>query len=156
PITIEIPKTNTAAEWNAAVAAGAEKAGVPVPTPGGPAAAPAAKKEDDAPTLYESSIEVNGKTITVRDTDPAKVIEKLGAPGQAAQAAAAAPPAAAVVEEPKPAFTEQELFDIGLKVQKGDVSGLHDYIKKSGIVQEVLKEQGIDLAKVNKVVTAQQ
>lgn len=144
PITIELPKTNTAEAWNTAVKEGAEKAGVELPKPGESAAAAAATKTEE-PKIYESSLEVNGKTITVSDADPQKLIEKLGAAVAAAQAATEGAPAAAK-EEPKPAFTEAELFDIGLKVQKGDLSILEDYIDRSGALDRILEKRGITVA----------
>lgn len=156
PITIEIPKSNRADDWNAAVKEGADKAGVTIPEPGAAAAA-ATKKEDDVPTILETSITVNGQDIVVRDADPAKLIEKLSAAVQAAQAAQVAPAAAAAVAEtPKPAFTEAELFDIGMKLQKGDVSGIETFLEKSDILDRLLKKRGLDPEKLNASITAQQ
>jgi hypothetical protein len=138
-ITITPPTRNTAADWNATVAAAAAEAGVDLPVRGATAvAAPAAKKEDE-PVLYEASVTINGKEITFRDADPANVIKQMTVALEAAQPA----PVAAAVEEPKPAFTEAELFDISLKIQKGDVTGLDTYIEKSGVLDRWLESKGL-------------
>lgn len=156
PITIEIPKRNDAESWNAAVKDGAEKAGVELPKPGaqpGAAAVPPAPKTDPDPVVYESSITINGQEIKVQDSDPAKVIEKLNAAISAAQASAAAP---ATPEPPKPAFTEGELFDLGIKLQKGDVSAIETFVEKSGIVERILEKKGLNVEKLNAAVTESQ
>lgn len=143
-ITLTPPASNTAAEWNAQIKEAAEKAGLPIPVPGATvvAADPADKKEDDK-TIYRTTLTLGGKEMVLEDTDPAGLVKQVSAAVEAAQLAPA--PAAAVVTPPekKPAFTEAELFDISLKIQKGDVSALDTYFEKSGVIDRVLEAKGL-------------
>src|SRR5258707_2887182 len=137
-ITLVPPASNKADDWNTQIKEAAEKAGVPVPAAPG-AAAPAAKKQDDEPTIHEAIVTLNGKDMVFRDADPVALVKQITAAVEAAQPA----PAAAKVEEPKPAFTEAELFDISIGIQKGDVNVLEGYIEKSGLLDRLLEKKGL-------------
>src|SRR5258707_11327577 len=139
-ITIVPPNSNRADDWNAAVREGAEKAGVELTETG---AVKPAKKEDER-TIYEASLTVNGKEVVFRDSDAAVVLQQYTAAVTAAQLSAPAPAPAAKVE-PKPAFTEAEMFDISMGLMKGDVKVLDTYIEKSGVLDRYLASKGLNV-----------
>src|SRR6185437_12255907 len=139
---IPIPAANSAAEWNAAMQEGYQKAGVEVPgvTPAAAAAAAPGtteptKKEGDQPTVYRATLNVNGKEMVFEDADPAKVLSQYTSAVEAAQLAA--PPATAATtptKEEKPALSAADMFDIGTKLIAGDASGMETLIEKSGVI----------------------
>lgn len=157
-IVITPPAKNSADEWNAMIREGAAKAGIELPQPGAAAAAAATdpkKEKDDEPTIYEASLTLNGEEITFRGEDPADVLRQYTAAVQAAQSAAA-PAAVQKVDEPKPAFTEAELFDISLGIQKGDVQVLENYIEKSGLIDRLLEKRGVKVEQIKEQITTGQ
>jgi hypothetical protein len=156
-IEVTIPSANTAAEWNQNITEGAEKAGVELPKPGAIriTEAPDADKKDDE-TIYRSTLKVGDKEMVFEGKDAADVLKQYSAAVEAAQLAAAPAPAPAKVEDPKPKFTEAELFDIGLKLQQGNTDALKTFIVKSGLIQEVLESEGIKLSEVKAATTARQ
>jgi hypothetical protein len=102
------------------------------------------------------SLKVGDKEMVFEGKDAADVLKQYSAAVEAAQLAAAPAPAPAKVEEPKPKFTEAELFDIGLKLQQGNTDALKTFIVKSGLIQEVLESEGIKLSEVKAATTARQ
>jgi hypothetical protein len=156
-IEVKIPAGNTAAEWNQNIAEGAEKAGVELPKPGAIriTEAPEVDKKDDE-TIYRSTLKVGDKEMVFEGKDAADVLKQYSAAVEAAQLASAPAPVPAKVEEPKPKFTEAELFDIGLKLQQGNTDALKTFIVKSGLIQEVLESEGIKLSEVKAATTARQ
>jgi hypothetical protein len=152
PIEVKIPDMNDARAWNEAIVAGAEKAGVELPKPGEqPAAAAAAapgteKKDPDTPTIYETTITVNGKEMTFRDADAANVLKQVTAAVEAAQLSAA--PAAKVEEKKPEQLTAADMFDVGTKLIAGDASGLDTLLEKSGAFERYLEKQGLDIGKL--------
>jgi len=143
-ITIDAPASNTAAEWNQAIKTGAEKVGIELPVPGAKVAEPsaaAAPKKEDEPVIHEAIVNINGKDMVFRDADPSVLVKQITAAVEAAQPVAAAP----AKEEPKPKFTDAELFDISLGLQKGDTKALDNYIVKSGVINTWLESQGVSI-----------
>lgn len=156
PITLVTPEANTAEAWNQQIKDAAEKAGLELPQPGAAAAAAVTatpKKEDD--TIYRSTLSVGGKDMVFEGKDAAEVLGKYAIAVEASQLAAA-PPAAAVVEEPKPKFTEAELFDIQVGLQKGDPTVLENFIVKSGVIDRYLESKGIKVDELKKATEARQ
>jgi hypothetical protein len=149
-IEMPVPAAHTAEAWNDAMRTTAEKEGLEFPGAKKPEAdAAAAKKEGDQPTVYETTVPINGKDMTFRGADPAAVLLQVTAAVTAAQTAA--PVAAAAVDArvgDKRGPSEAELFDIGLKLQKGDVTGINDYLLKSDVIGQYLQAQGVDVAKL--------
>jgi len=153
PIEVKIPDMNDARAWNEAIVAGAEKAGVELPKalhaaageqPAAAATAAATDtKKDDQPTIYETTITVNGKEMTFRDADAANVLKQVAAAVEAAQ-----PAPAAKVEEKKETLTAADMFDVGTKLIAGDASGLDTLLEKSGAFERYLEKQGLDIGKL--------
>jgi hypothetical protein len=153
-IEVTLPASNTAAEWNANIVEGAEKAGVEIPGADSAtvAAAAAAAKTDDTPVIYEMPLTINGKQMVFRDANPENLLKQIAAANEAAQPA----PVVAAKEEPKPVFTDAELFDISIGLQKGDPTVLKSFIVKSGVIREYLESEGVNVADLKKQVTAGQ
>lgn len=137
-IEVTLPASNTAAEWNANIVAAAEKAGVEIPGADATVAA-AAAKTDDTPVIYEMPLTINGKQMVFRDANPENLLKQIAAANEAAQPA----PVVAAKEEPKPAFTEAELFEVQIGLQKGDPTVLDGYILKSGLFDRYLESKGL-------------
>lgn len=150
PIVVATPEANTAEAWNTNIREAADKAGVEIPAALRITEVPPAKK-DDQPVIYQTTINVNGKEMTFSDADPTNVLKQVTAAYEAAQPAPAA--AAPVVEEKKPAFTEAELFDIQLGLQKGDPTVLENFVLKSGMLSRYLESEGINIADLKKQTT---
>jgi hypothetical protein len=153
-IEVKIPSANNAAEWNQNITEGAEKAGVELPKPSAiriTEAPEAAKKEDD--TIYRSTLKVGDKEMVFEGKDAADVLKQYSAAVEAAQLASAPAPAAAKVEEPKPKFTEAELFDIQVGLQKGDPAVLDNYILKSGVLDKFLESKGLSVDQLKTAAT---
>jgi hypothetical protein len=156
-ITLVPPATNNADSWNTAIKDAAEKAGVELPKPGAiriTEAPDTAKKEDD--TIYRSTLKVGDKEMVFEGKDAADVLKQYSAAVEAAQLAAAPAPAAVKVEEPKPKFTEAELFDIQVGLQKGDVAVLDNYILKSGVLDKFLESKGLSVEQLKTAATTVQ
>jgi hypothetical protein len=156
-IEVTIPSANTAAEWNQNITEGAEKAGVELPKPGAIriTEAPDADKKDDE-TIYRSTLKVGDKEMVFEGKDAADVLKQYSAAVEAAQLAAAPAPAATKVEEPKPKFTEAELFDIQVGLQKGDTAVLENFIVKSGVIDRYLESKGIKVDELKTAATERQ
>ena len=147
-IEIPIPDANRVEDWNAAIREGYEKAGAEIPGGEAKPAAAAATTEPpkkDEPTEYRAKLNVNGTEMEFVGKDAGDVLNQYSAAVEAARLAAAPP---VKKEEEKKGLTEAELFDIGVKLQKGDVSGIKDYLLKSDLVGEYLAAQGVDVAKL--------
>jgi hypothetical protein len=157
-IEVKIPSANTAAEWNQNITEGAEKAGVELPKPGALriTEAPEAAKTDDEPKLFRSTLEVGGKEMVFEGKDAAEVLTKYSIAVEASRLAAAPAPAAAKVEEPKPKFTNAELFDIQVGLQKGDTAVLENFIVKSGVIDKYLESKGIKVDELKTAATERQ
>lgn len=152
-IEVTLPASNTAAEWNANIVAAAEKAGVEIPGADATVAAAAASaKTDDTPVIYEMPLTINGKQMVFRDANPENILKQIAAANEAAQPA----PVVVAKEEPKPAFTDAELFEISIGLQKGDPTVLKSFIVKSGVIREYLESEGVNVADLKKQVTAGQ
>lgn len=151
---VTLPDTLNPADWNQAIAAGAEKAGVEIPrdeqgrfvSPGA-AATVVEKKEPEAEKVYESSLNVNGTEMVFRGKNAEDVLQQYSAAVTAAQLAGAKP-AEVKKEDPKPALTEAELFDISLGLQQGKPEALETYITKSGMIDRYLESHGISIPKL--------
>jgi hypothetical protein len=156
-IEVTIPSANTAAEWNQNITEGAEKAGVELPKPGAIriTEAPDADKKDDE-TIYRSTLKVGDKEMVFEGKDAADVLKQYSAAVEAAQLASAPAPAAAKVEEPKPKFTDAELFDIQVGLQKGDTAVLENFIVKSGVIDKYLESKGIKVDELKNAATERQ
>lgn len=155
-IEVKIPSANTADEWNQNISEGAEKAGVELPLPGANriTEVPDPAKKDDE-TIYRSTLKVGDKEMVFEGKDAGDVLKQYSAAVEAAQLAAA-PPAAAVKEEPKPKFSEAELFDIQVGLQKGDVAVLDNYILKSGVLDKFLESKGLSVDQLKTAATTVQ
>lgn len=137
-IEVTLPASNTAAEWNANIVAAAEKAGVEIPGADAATVAAAAKKED-APVIYQTTLTIAGKEMTFSDADPKNILKQIAAANEAAQPA----PVVVAKEDPKPAFTDAELFDVKIGLQTGDTAVLDNYILKSGLFDRYLESKGL-------------
>jgi hypothetical protein len=158
-VTIEIPIPNAtrADEWNTAIRDGYKKAGVEVPGAEPVAAAvtaPGEKKDPDTPTIYETTITINGKEMTFRDADAANVLKQVTAAVEAAQLSAA--PAAKVDEKKPEQLTAADMFDVGTKLIAGDASGLDTLLEKSGVFDRWLEKQGVSIEQIKAATTAVQ
>lgn len=158
PIEIKIPTANTAEEWNTAIKEGADKAGVELPVPGAiriTEAPEAAKKEDE--TIYRSTLKVGEKEMVFEGKDAADILKQYSAAVEAAQLATAQATApVAAKEDPKPALSEAEMFDVRTKLMTGDVSGLDTYILKSGLLDKYLESKGVKIDELKAATTATQ
>lgn len=138
------PASNTAEAWNALLREEAAKSGINLAeerprNPDGTFAAASNTTEDEKEdVIYEMPVTVNGKEIVLRDADPAKLLEKV-ALAQEAGTPAAQPE---VKTEPKPAFTEDELFELQLKLTQGDLSVFDTYLQKSGVLDRYFESKG--------------
>jgi hypothetical protein len=159
PITLVPPTTNNADGWNAAIKDAADKAGIELPKPGEvriTEAPDAAKKEED--TIYRSTLKVGDKEMVFEGKDAAEVLQKYSVAVEAAQLASAqaAAPAPAKVEEKKPVFSEAEMFDIQVGLQKGDPAVLDNYILKSGVLDKYLESKGLKVEDLKAATTKTQ
>jgi hypothetical protein len=88
--------------------------------------------------------------------DAADVLKRCSAAVEAAQLALARPPRPAKEEEPKPKFTDAELFDIQVGLQKGDTAVLENFIVKSGVIDRYLESKGIKVDELKTAATERQ
>lgn len=151
---VTLPETMNPADWNQAIVDGAAKAGVEIPRDeAGRFVSPSAtetvtvKKDTEADKVYESTLNVNGTEMVFRGKDAGDVLQQYSAAVTAAQLAGAKP-AEIKKEEPKPAFTDAELFDISLGLQQGKTEALDKYIANSGVIGRYLEANGISIPKL--------
>lgn len=142
----------SASDWNAMIAEAAKAAGKT------PEEFVAAKPEEREPikqeekqdeiTVYRQTVRIGGRDIPFEGASPEEVLLQV-------TAAINSQPEPVKVEEKKPEpkkeLSKDQLFEIGLKLQQGDVTALSEYIEKTDLIGEYLKKQGVDVADVKKV-----
>lgn len=149
----------TASEWTALLAAEADKEGVKIPGLNSPEEIIAnqprndkgqfVSKEDelDEEIVYQRTLNIGGKQITLEDSTPEGLLNQV----EAALAVTAPAPAKQETAEQKPGLSNDEMFDIGMKLQRGEVEAIDTYIEKSGVIDKYFEKKGVKLDELKAV-----
>jgi hypothetical protein len=120
-----------------------KKAGIDPQAPAGAEgeAKPGTKAAEE--TVFSRTVKIAGQERTYTGSTPDEVLAQVVAAVEA-QPAATAEKKIEAKPQPKQ-FSADELFAIGLEVQKGDVKAIDAYLKDSGFLDRALAEQGLTL-----------
>jgi hypothetical protein len=112
--------------------------------------------DPEEPVVYKMTVEVApGHSIVVEadSQEACKLKADLAQKVAEAALAAAQPKEAPKLEEKKAALSEDELFEIGSKLQSGKAEAIDEYLEKNpAVLDRILEKQGVKLADLKEMI----
>lgn len=94
---------------------------------------------DQTEKVFTHTVTIGGQQRTYTGSSEAEVLRQVTAAIEAQPAPTQEKPP---IERPKPKqYTEDELFALGLEVQKGNVNAIASYLEQSGFLEKTLQEK---------------